>query len=975
MINDGRRIDKRMRWIIFFIATIGCPMLSMGQLSVDNEKSPEELVRSVLLGSGLSISNVEFFGNPEQFAFFENQNSALSFESGVLMTTGRSIVASTETDWSFGAGGSTNNRLETFDEGFIGIGGDEDLSRISGGSTLDAAYIEFDFIPSESVLEFNYVFASEEYPKFQCAPSNDLFAFLIEGPGYEEKTNIALVPGTDLPVAINSINDGVLGTTFTNPERYCSEPLGSLNFTEYYVDNIDGNWIEFNGMTTTLTARAEVIPCEVYRIKIVVADVFDEKFDSGVFLQAKSFTAQSFNIEGSTTDNLENTIEGCSETTVNVIYNQVLQAPTPLDFRITGTAIQGVDYEAISDVIIIPQGDSIASFKIIPLTDDIQEGRESVIIEVKNGDCSTYDTLIVYINEPGKLSVVQDSFFICSDDASTFNLEAVVLDGDTSGHFSWNPIIGIDATTSRITDLSIDTSRTYTVQFDQGTCSQVDSIFVIDSSIDHSLNFNCINISDTGFELNYESSYELDRLEIIVNETTEYNFAAPELIQFDDFPDNAGEMVRLEITAFYKDQSLCFDGVMYNLSCKLSPCGNRTLNYNYERVSCDPPMAILSLDEEFMTYEWNTQSESSQEATFVLRNASMVRLYVEDQNECRDSMEVFVDLPNLPVIISEVQDVSCHNSNDGSIALQQTSDYDVDWSNGSKETQLDHLSPGTYSVTLTNTDDCKVTDSFILTNPEQLEVDLLIEEPKCHGAVNGTIEIIPIQGNMPFDISINGEQNAALNIGNIMSGDYVIGIIDSKGCKLDTLISISQPDQFSLITPDPITANHFDTVEIIVSTENGQGNVDYAWEIPNYLELSCYDCASPKLVATTSETLVVHAMDELGCKDQREILLQVSIDYTLNIPTAFSPNGDGINDGLNVFGVAGSVLESFNVYDRYGGLVHSSTNIEVNNSKETIWNGTYRGENLSQGTYVWTARVKYLDNSYRTVKGTIALLR
>src|SRR5690606_1780277 len=73
--------------------------------------------------------------------------------------------------------------------------------------------LEFDFVPNGDSLMFRYVFASKEYPGYTCSSFNDAFGFFISGPGINgpfsnNAINIALIPGTDVPVAINTLNSG-----------------------------------------------------------------------------------------------------------------------------------------------------------------------------------------------------------------------------------------------------------------------------------------------------------------------------------------------------------------------------------------------------------------------------------------------------------------------------------------------------------------------------------------------------------------------------------------------------------------------------------------------------------------------------------------------------------------------------------------------------------------------------------------------
>jgi len=161
--------------------------------------------------------------------------------------------------------------------------GDQLLNQYTNGidTTQDATILEFDFTSTSDSIEFNYVFSSEEYNEFVDLGYSDLFGFFISGPNIVGQQNIALVPGTNTPVSIDSINNGnsPVGTVPTGPCMNC----------QYYNDNTFGTVLEYDGYTTVLTAKAGVIPCETYHINLVIADVGDGVYDSNVFLEGGSF--------------------------------------------------------------------------------------------------------------------------------------------------------------------------------------------------------------------------------------------------------------------------------------------------------------------------------------------------------------------------------------------------------------------------------------------------------------------------------------------------------------------------------------------------------------------------------------------------------------------------------------------------------------------------------------------------------------
>jgi hypothetical protein len=185
-----------------------------------------------LIGSGVTVTSAVLTCASAAYSAFSG-TSVLSFDSGIVLTTGK--VTDVNKHASYFA--STANNTS----------GDAQLSTIAGGaSTNDACVLEFDFIPVGDTIKFDYVFGSEEYTNFTCTAYNDVFAFFISGPGYAGPTNIALIPGTAIPVCINSVNcsTGAPCTALVGPgSPYCS----------YYINNTAGTTIVYDGLTTTLT--------------------------------------------------------------------------------------------------------------------------------------------------------------------------------------------------------------------------------------------------------------------------------------------------------------------------------------------------------------------------------------------------------------------------------------------------------------------------------------------------------------------------------------------------------------------------------------------------------------------------------------------------------------------------------------------------------------------------------------------------
>ncbi|HOI00353.1 MAG TPA: choice-of-anchor L domain-containing protein [Bacteroidales bacterium] len=249
-----------------------------GQLVVTPSNDPTALVNS-FIQSGVTVSNVQYTGDTNALGGFSGGNSTnLGINSGIVLTTGDLTVPPFIGSQASNFSNSANNAL-----------GDSLLNTlIPGYLTYDASILEFDLVPAGNILLFEYVFASEEYPEYVNSSFNDVFGFFITGlnpaGGLYANTNVALVPGTSMPVAINNINL-------------------MLN-NAYYVYNVGGVTIVFDGFTTVLTATIPVVPLATYHLKMAIADAGDMIFDSGIFLQCPSM--RSYTITGTGDHNAAN---------------------------------------------------------------------------------------------------------------------------------------------------------------------------------------------------------------------------------------------------------------------------------------------------------------------------------------------------------------------------------------------------------------------------------------------------------------------------------------------------------------------------------------------------------------------------------------------------------------------------------------------------------------------------------------------
>ncbi len=426
---------------------------SHAQLVVDNTtNSPAWLIANVLVGSGVSISNVQYNGSTVAATAVQQQvgefsgSSSIGIASGIIMGTG-------DVQLAIGPNLSPGATLG----GTGAAGTDPDLNAISSAAIFDQCVIEFDFIPVGDSIKFNYSFGSEEYLEYVFAGFNDAFGFFLSGPGIAGPyslgaINIATVPGTSTPVSIDNVNN------VTNPS--------------YYIDNPGGVTIQYDGFTVVMQAKAAVQCGKTYHIKLAICDAGDGILDSGVFLEGGSFTSEAVEVDLITTSGTNTIIEGCSQGGTFGFTRPSSSDTLSIPIYISGNAVNGTDYTPIpSNITFLPGQDSVG-LSFLAIDDLVPEGTDSVIITIVNIN-SCGDTIIstatVYIVDPTPLAINLGPDLSVACTGNTITLDPNPIGGYTPYTYTWST----GATTPTISQLiSTNTQVFVTVN---GQCGTTDT--------------------------------------------------------------------------------------------------------------------------------------------------------------------------------------------------------------------------------------------------------------------------------------------------------------------------------------------------------------------------------------------------------------------------------------------------------------------------------------------------------------------
>jgi gliding motility-associated-like protein len=234
----------------------------------------------------------------------------------------------------------------------------------------------------------------------------------------------------------------------------------------------------------------------------------------------------------------------------------------------------------------------------------------------------------------------------------------------------------------------------------------------------------------------------------------------------------------------------------------------------------------------------------------------------------------------------------------------------------------------------------------------------LVAASGCDSIVIENLIILPPAGLIvPASVSVcQGESvtiTAETNLLPIWStGDTAVSIMITP--TTDTILTVSVYGICDTIT-ETIIVNVFDlpnvdagpdqTIPLGTSAQlEATGANSFEWS--PYVYLDCFDCPNPISSPTGDITYVVTGTDDNGCVNFDTVSIIIDGEVSIFIPNVFSPNGDGQNDYLEIFGGTWTSYE-MKVYNRWGGLVFES------NDPNLLWDGTKKGEPCPQALFVY----------------------
>jgi gliding motility-associated-like protein len=286
---------------------------------------------------------------------------------------------------------------------------------------------------------------------------------------------------------------------------------------------------------------------------------------------------------------------------------------------------------------------------------------------------------------------------------------------------------------------------------------------------------------------------------------------------------------------------------------------------------------------------------------------------------------------------------------------------------------LINIGGGTYLLSVTHGGCTFVETATVESDIINITGTIVTTDVLCAGDANGTITVTPTNGTAPYTYSLNGVPATTSNsFSGLLPGFYNITITDANGCSGVVQATVQQPQGLEL-TIAKSEANYCERG----AAPNGNINVEVFGGVPPYSFAINNQNVTPtalKISGLKGDDYTVEVTDKNGCTDTAGITIKDVPCCHLMLPTAFSPNGDGLNDIYSPNSLGPSLLNNFSIYNRWGEKVY----INACEVIVKVWDGSYKGTPCDVGTYYYM--IEYDCQSpggsrMITKKGEISLIR
>ncbi|MFN5941923.1 MAG: choice-of-anchor L domain-containing protein [Bacteroidota bacterium] len=934
------------------------------QINVTPSQTAAQLAQ-MLTGNGVVVTNPTLNCPMQANGLFFTVASNLGLDSGIILTSGRAQTMGT----LIGANGAGT----LFASNNNNAAGDPQLAALAGQTSNDACVLEFDFQPSGDTIKFDYVFGSDEYTTYNCS-INDMFAFFISGPGIVGQKNIALVPGTTVPVAISTINNGSGYTASPSNPCYVNT-LGNGPYTQYYVTN-SGTSVTYNGFTTVLSAISAVTPCTTYHLKLAISDASDYILDSGVFLKAGSLTSNAISVSSVGGGGLSLPTPYCVRGGLpgQFKFKRPAIKPTPLTIKylIAGTAINGTDYTQITDSVIIPANDTVAFVNIFPLPAVPPTGPRTVkLLILAPYNCgisgNVIDSASLIILDSIYAIILTPDTLICKN--SPVNIR---VDGDSLLSYTWTPALGLNNPNIKEPTAIPLTTTTYklTATFPGSGAPPAIRYITITVKPPASINAGADRAFCLGNPIQFNPTISPPDPNYVFTWFPATGLSSSTILNpVCNATGNTTYIIRAE------------NGIVgcegYD-TVKVRVLPNDFSLFNNDTAICKgATVQINAAGDTAFTYVWTPSTNVSNPliiAPAITPDTTRTYTVTASFPGCPNMVKTInIDVQPNPIVYVGPDRIKCQWDTlqiQGIVTPNWYPNYTYSWTpttgvnlpNAANIIFNGEVSTGLQLV-VTTPAGCSGSDDLQLTvNPGNFASISPIDPSICPGdSVQYTIT-----GGVLYDWSPSAYLSAT-DIANPVSHPpssiaYSVLVTDITGCRdtLSSKLTVNAKAVFDLKDSVHIYPGESTTV-------NPSGNCLYFNWFP-LLGLSNHLVSNPIISPSTSTKYIVNAKTEAGCVTTDTLDVIVHDDSAIDFPNAFTPGSDP-NAKIKIVYRGIVSLKNFRIFNRWGELVFETTKLE------DAWDGTKNGVPQPMGVYIYMVEANtYLGKRFYK-QGNITLIR
>ena len=279
---------------------------------------------------------------------------------------------------------------------------------------------------------------------------------------------------------------------------------------------------------------------------------------------------------------------------------------------------------------------------------------------------------------------------------------------------------------------------------------------------------------------------------------------------------------------------------------------------------------------------------------------------------------------------------------------------------------------GVYEDTLVSSRGC---DSILrlelaVVEDPGLQPAFTVNDPSCSYLADGSITLDTVAGGRgPYSFTLaDGEVSAD----SLAEGTYAYTVTDYFGCAATDSLRLTSPNAFTIDLGDDHELTLGESARIPIRTSAPATGL--LWSPPEVVDCDSL-CNELTVTPGRSLTLSVLATSAAGCVATDSVDILVNTERLVFIPSAISPNGDGVNDIFRVFASVPNVqaVRSLRIFDRWGGVIFDAPEAPAN-EPAAGWDGYANGKPVPAGPYVYVAEVVFLDGVVQQYSGTVTVV-